>query len=172
MGALDAKDRYTAGHCSRVTDYALKLGTALGLSEEKLNILEEASLFHDIGKIGVPEVILNKKEALSNDEFEIIKKHSAIGADIITSISTFKEHVAVVRHHHERWDGRGYPNQLKGEDIPLESRILAVADTFDAMTSDRPYRARMPKEKALAIIRDCIGSQFDPEVAKKFLEII
>lgn len=172
MGALDAKDRYTAGHCSRVTDYAMQLGHAMGLSEERLNTLEEASLFHDIGKIGVPEVILNKRDSLSNDEFEIIKKHSAIGADIIGSISAFKEHVRIVRHHHERWDGRGYPDQLGGDDIPVESRILAVADTFDAMTSDRPYRLKMPREKALTIIAECAGTQFDPEIAQKFLEII
>ncbi len=172
MVALDAKDKYTAGHCSRVTDYAMLLGEAMGLSEDKITLLEEASLFHDIGKIGVPEVILNKKDSLGNDEFEVIKKHSAIGADIIASISAFRDHVNIVRHHHERWDGRGYPDQLKGEEIPLEARILAIADTYDAMTSDRPYRSRMSKEKAVTIIRECTGSQFDPEMARKFLEVL
>ena len=172
MVALDAKDKYTAGHCSRVTDYAMLLGKAMGLSEDRITVLEEASLFHDIGKIGVPEVILNKKDSLGNDEFEVIKKHSAIGADILASISAFRDHVNIVRHHHERWDGRGYPDQLKGEEIPLEARILAIADTYDAMTSDRPYRSRMSKEKAVTIIRECTGSQFDPEMARKFLEVL
>ncbi|MFZ3172680.1 MAG: HD-GYP domain-containing protein [Carboxydocellales bacterium] len=172
MVALDAKDKYTAGHCGRVTDYAITLGRHLGLTEQQITILEEASLFHDIGKIGVPELILNKKEALGNEEFEVIKKHPAIGADIIASTSTFKEHAIIVRHHHERWDGFGYPDQLKGEEIPLEARILAVADTYDAMTSDRPYRSRMPREKAIKILRECVGTQFDPVIANKFLEII
>jgi len=172
LTALDAKDKYTAGHCSRVTDYAVLIGRVMGLEEEKLKNIEEAGLFHDIGKIGIPEHILNKKDTLTNDEFELIKKHPAIGATIIESISYFAHQSSIVRHHHERWDGRGYPDQLKGEEIPLEARILAVADTYDAMTSDRPYRSRMSKDKALTIIKECMGTQFDPEVVQAFLKVI
>lgn len=172
LTALDAKDKYTAGHCSRVTDYAVKIGQAMQLDHEQLRNLEEASLFHDIGKIGVPESILNKKDTLTNDEFDFIKRHPAIGATIIESISIFAHQCSIIRHHHERWDGRGYPSGIAGTDIPLEARILAVADTYDAMTSDRPYRAKMPKEKALSIIRECSGSQFDPAIAKVFLNIM
>lgn len=172
LTALDAKDKYTAGHCSRVTDYAVQIGQAMELDNEQLRNLEEASLFHDIGKIGVPEAILNKKDTLTNDEFDFIKRHPAIGATIIESISFFAHQGSIVRHHHERWDGRGYPNGLAGADIPLEARILAVADTYDAMTSDRPYRSRMSKERALSIIAECSGSQFDPAIAKVFLELM
>lgn len=172
LTALDAKDKYTAGHCSRVTDYAVQIGRAMNLDDDELRNLEEASLFHDIGKIGVPESILNKTETLTNDEFDFIKKHPAIGATIIESISFFAHQSSIVRHHHERWDGRGYPDGLAGSSIPLAARILAVADTYDAMTSDRPYRARMPQEKALAIIEECSGTQFDPMIAKTFLNLM
>lgn len=172
LSALDAKDKYTAGHSNRVTDYAMLLGRGLELEEDQLRLLQEASLFHDIGKIGIPESILNKRDTLTTDEYEFIKKHSTIGADIVESIKSFEEHADIVRHHHERFDGRGYPDQLAGKDIPLLARILAVADTYDAMTSDRPYRMRMPKDKALIVIRECSGSQFDPDLVEVFLRLV
>lgn len=172
MSALDAKDHYTAGHCMRVTDYALLLGRAVNLPRERLDILEEAAFFHDIGKIGIPEHILNKKDSLTVEEFEEMKKHPVIGAEIIASTGVFAEHALLVRLHHERYDGRGYPDGLKGEEIPLEARIMAIADTYDAMTSDRPYRSRMPKEKAIGILRDCRGTQLDAELVDIFIDLI
>ncbi|GAW30520.1 HD-GYP domain-containing protein [Carboxydocella sp. JDF658] len=172
MSALDAKDHYTAGHCMRVTDYALLLGRAVNLPQERLDLLEEAALFHDIGKIGIPEQILNKKDSLTTEEFEEMKKHPVIGAEIIASTRVFAEHAELVRHHHERYDGRGYPDGLKGEEIPIEARIMAIADTYDAMTSDRPYRSRMSKEKAINILLDCRGTQFDPQLVDVFVELI
>lgn len=172
MSALDAKDHYTAGHCMRVTDYALLLGRAVNLPQERLDLLEEAALFHDIGKIGIPEQILNKKDSLTTEEFEEMKKHPVIGAEIIASTRVFAEHAELVRHHHERYDGRGYPDGLKGEEIPIEARIMAIADTYDAMTSDRPYRSRMSKEKAINILLDCRGTQFDPQLVDIFVELI
>lgn len=168
--SLNAKDNYTAGHSVRVAEYARNIGSMMGLPDHQLNTLNEAALFHDIGKIGIPESILNKPGRFTDKEYEIMKKHSIIGEDIVSSFEHWKEHATIIRHHHERIDGKGYPDGLKGEDIPLESRILAVADTFDALTSDRPYRKGISKEKAMEIIKEQKGSQLDTEVIMFFLE--
>jgi len=170
LSTLNAKDNYTAGHSIRVARYALSIGKKIGFSDQQLKVLEVAALFHDIGKIGIPETILNKPGQFSAEENELIKKHPSIGADIVGSIHYFVKHAKIIRHHHERVDGMGYPDRLKDDEIPLESRILAVADTYDALNSDRPYRKGVSKEKALAIIEAVKGSQLDEEVVLSFLE--
>ncbi|MFA7577093.1 MAG: HD-GYP domain-containing protein [Candidatus Muiribacteriota bacterium] len=169
--ALDAKDSYTGGHSSQVTKYALPIALDLGFDKHFIERLEYAGMLHDIGKIGIIETILNKNGRLTEDEFDVIKKHPVIGADILSSVSFLEDIVPIVRYHHERWDGNGYPEGLKGEDIPVGARIIAVADTFDAMTSDRPYRKGLPAEIARAEIERCSGSQFDPAVVKSFLKL-
>lgn len=171
MVALDAKDNYTAGHCLRVKQYALQLGKILGLSGKELQVLGEACIFHDIGKIGLPEHVLNKPGQLTPDEYELVKDHPIIGMDIINSVHYFSEHARIIRHHHERVDGCGYPDSLAGEDIPIEARILAIADTFDALTSDRPYRKGMTKKEAMGIMREVKGSQLDASMVDVFSEI-
>jgi putative nucleotidyltransferase with HDIG domain len=168
--ALDAKDSYTGGHSAQVTKYALPIAREMGLDKEFIEKLEYAGLLHDIGKIGIIENILNKKGRLTDEEFEIIKKHPVIGAEILESIPFLGEIVPMVKYHHERWDGRGYPEGLKGEEIPLGARIISVADTFDAMTSDRPYRKGLPAEIAREEIEKNAGTQFDPKVVEAFLK--
>ncbi|MGM0608614.1 MAG: HD-GYP domain-containing protein [Candidatus Muiribacteriota bacterium] len=169
--ALDAKDSYTGGHSSAVTKYAIPIALEIGMDKEFIERLEYAGMLHDIGKIGIIENILNKKGRLTEEEFAIIKKHPVIGADILGSVSFLEDIVPIVRHHHERWDGKGYPDGLKGKEIPLGARIIGIADTFDAMTSDRPYRKGLPAEIARAEIERCSGSQFDPELGKVFLKL-
>ncbi|MBU1077091.1 MAG: HD-GYP domain-containing protein [Spirochaetes bacterium] len=166
---IEAKDPYTRGHCLRVKDFALAIGKELKFSKDKLLFLELAALLHDIGKIGVPGVILNKKEKLTDIEFTEIKKHPDIGADIIQNVKFFKPIIPMVRYHHEFYNGKGYPKGLKDGEIPLESRILAVGDTFDAMTSDRPYRRAFSVIKALSIIKEVAGTQLDPNIVNLFV---
>ncbi len=169
--ALEEKDKYTIGHSRRVTRYALMLGRELGLSEPQLQKLHLAGLLHDIGKIGTPERILNKPGRLTDEEFVKIKEHPGQGADIIKNLKQLGEVVDWVRFHHERYDGNGYPGNLGGEEIPMGAAILAVADTYDAMTSDRSYRKGLPHQVAVAEIKKCTGSQFNPDVAAAFLRI-
>ncbi len=169
--ALEAKDAYTRGHSERVTLYSVLLAHYLELDEDLINIIRQAGVVHDIGKIGIPDAILNKPGRLTDEEYDMIKLHPVIGANILAPIEFLKEIKEVVLYHHERWDGRGYPEGLKGEEIPLTARILAIGDTFDAMTSSRPYRKALPVEIALAEIERCAGAQFDPEIAYKFLEV-
>ena len=137
---VEAKDVYTRGHSDRVSKYALLIGEKLNLSEEEMKTIRIGSLFHDIGKIGIPDSILLKESKLSDDEYSEIKNHPTIGVHILSNATIFKDIIPIVKHHHERYDGKGYPSQLKGEDIPFLARIVAVADTFDAMTSRRSYR--------------------------------
>jgi len=172
MAALDAKDRYTAGHSTRVADLSVCLGRKLDLPAERLKILEEAALFHDIGKIGISENLLGKKDRLNQEDVDNIKVHTEIGARIINTVSSFTEHARLIRHHHERYDGRGYPDGLKGEEIPLESRILSIADTYDALTSDRPYRKGIPAQEAVNVIQQAKGTQLDPHLVDIFLTCI
>jgi len=169
-GALDEKDAYTHGHSKRVTMYALILGKALNLDKTTLQKLQLAGLLHDIGKIGTPESILNKPGGLTHEEYNTIKKHPGDGRDILKGIKQLKEISFWLRSHHERHDGTGYPDQLRGEEIPLVSRILAVADTYDAMTSDRSYRKGLAHEIAVAEIKRCANTQFDPIVVEVFLK--
>ncbi len=169
---VEARDSYTRGHSDRVSEYSVLIGKYLGLSEQDLHTLKIGGLFHDIGKIGIPDSILLKEAKLSDDEYSQIKNHPAIGKHILANATIFQEIVPIVFHHHERFDGRGYPGALAGENIPLFARIAAVADTFDAMTSKRSYRNALPLEVVTQEIEKCSGSQFDPQIADVFLKIL
>jgi HD-GYP domain-containing protein (c-di-GMP phosphodiesterase class II) len=172
--ALDARDPYTSGHSMRVASYSREIGKRLGLEEEELKLLYQSALLHDIGKIGVPDEVLQKEGKLTEEEFEFIKAHPVIGETILKQVQPAGEAAAWVpgiRSHHERIDGKGYPDGLAGEDIPYYGRIIAVADSYDAMTSDRPYRKGMPAEKALAILESGKGTQWDTLVAEAFIEL-
>ena len=169
LQALDMKDHYTYGHSMRVTYYSLALGKEIGLDSKELYDLELASLFHDIGKIGIPDAVLLKPERLSNEEFNVMKTHPEKTAEILEGFEPFKDIATYAKHHHERFDGRGYPSQLKGEDIPLYSRIILISDTFDAMTSTRPYRKGLPYQVAYDELKKFSGTQFDPKLAEAFI---
>ena len=169
---VEAKDPYTRGHSDRVSSYSVLIGKYLGLSDTDLKTLEIGGLFHDIGKIGIPDSILLKEAKLTDDEYSEIKNHPSIGAHILCNAAIFQDIIPIVKHHHERYDGHGYPGRLAGENIPYLARIAAVADTFDAMTSKRTYRNALPIEVVRAEIEKCSGTQFDPEIAKVFLDIL
>ena len=169
---VEAKDPYTRGHSDRVSEFSVLIGKKLGLPEEQLKILRIGGLFHDIGKIGIPDNILQKESKLTDDEYSEIKNHPSIGVHILGSAEIFKDIIPIVKHHHERYDGRGYPSGLKGEEIPYIARIAAVADTFDAMTSKRSYRDALDLQVVKDEIKRCEGTQFDPEIAEVFLEIL
>lgn len=170
--AIDAKSRWTAGHSERVADLAVRLGTALGQPREALDRLRIAALLHDAGKIGVREAVLDKPGALSPGEFEEIRRHPTVGADLLEGIRSFGPVVPGVRHHHERWDGSGYPDGLAGPAIPEDARILAVADVWDAVTADRPYRSRMPRPEARAFMVRNSGAMFEPRLVEAFLSLL
>ncbi|MDB5218875.1 MAG: domain/GAF domain/HD domain protein, partial [Myxococcaceae bacterium] len=167
--AIDKMDRYTAGHSDRVATYAMYLATKLGLSIEQIEVVRQSALMHDIGKLGCV-LNLNKPGKLTQDEYEQFKKHPGYGRDILEPIKFLHPLIPGVHLHHERWDGRGYPLGLKGQDVPLMARIIAVADTYDAMTSDRAYRRSLPHEVAVTEIERCSTTQFDPEVSHAFCE--
>lgn len=167
--ALEAKDIYTSGHSQRVTDMAVEIAQAMGLDEAQLEKIRLAGILHDVGKIGVPESILNKPDRLEKYEYDIVKTHSELGERILGSVITDKEVLQAIRHHHERYDGGGYPDGLSGDNIPRAAKILAVVDAYDAMTSDRPYRKAVPHSQALIELEKGCGTQFDPEVVTVFL---
>ena len=169
---VEAKDTYTRGHSDRVSEYSVLLGKHLNLSEEDLHLLRIGGLFHDIGKIGVPDSILLKTERLTDDEYSEIKNHPTIGAHILSNATIFESAIPIVKHHHERYDGFGYPSKLVGENIPYLARIAAVADSFDAMTSKRTYRDSLPLDIVKKEIEKNKGTQFDPNIADKFLDIL
>lgn len=169
---VEAKDPYTRGHSDRVSEYFVLIGKKLGLDEKTLHILKIGGLFHDIGKIGIPDSILLKESKLSDEEYSQIKNHPMIGVHMLGDAAIFTDILPIVKHHHERYDGRGYPSQLVGDDIPYVARIAAVADTFDAMTSKRSYRDSLPIDVVRAEIERCSGTQFDPNIAKVFLDIM
>ncbi|MGB1661450.1 MAG: HD-GYP domain-containing protein [Planctomycetota bacterium] len=166
--ALESKDRYLNGHSVRVRDMAVKLGEHAGLDRGQLRTLSYAALLHDVGKIGIHEDILNKNDKLTDDEYKEIQRHPEISAEIISPVPFLNPSVKAVLHHHERWDGQGYPHGLSGEQIPLMARIIAVVDAFDAMTSDRSYRSAMPHSVAMQAIQSGKGIQFDPRIADLF----
>ena len=170
--AIDAKDAYTRGHSERVAEYATLVAQHMGLSDEEALALELAAYLHDIGKIGIPEAILRKPGRLDDDEFVVMKSHPIVGATILTPVEFPWPIMPAVRHHHEHFDGRGYPAGLKGTEIPLLARILTVADSFEAMVSDRPYRRGRAHSDALTEIVRCAGSQFDPVVVDAFVEVV
>lgn len=169
--AVDARDHYTALHSLHVADYAAALGAALGL-DDRLGVLEQAGLLHDVGKIAIADAILLKPARLTGEEYAEIQRHAVVSAEIIGGIPVLTELVPGVRHHHEHWDGSGYPDGLVGEAIPLDARVLAVADAFDAMTSDRPYRTGMAAERARAELLAERGHQFDPTIVDVFVRLL
>ncbi|MHB0913728.1 MAG: HD domain-containing phosphohydrolase [Armatimonadota bacterium] len=167
--AVDARDRYTFGHSERVAMYALSIGEALGLSDDIMNELKVAALLHDLGKIGIPDSVLKKEGSLTREEREIVREHPSVGGNILKRAPQLDTIIPAVLFHHERWDGEGYPNGLSGDGIPLFARILAVADAFDAMTSDRPYRRAMSAESAAIELKANAGKQFDPKIIEAFM---
>jgi diguanylate cyclase (GGDEF)-like protein len=170
--AIDARDAYTAGHSRRVADHATALAHALGYSERFIHDLRLACLFHDVGKIGVPDAILIKPGKLSDEEFLQMKGHASAGADILAKVQTLHKSLGGIRHHHERWDGKGYPDGLAGEEIPELARVIAIADAYDAMTSNRVYRAAMPHEKVIEILKGGAGVQWDATMVNKWVELL
>ncbi len=168
----EARDPYISGHSRRVTEYTMAIADKLNMSEEEKKHMEYAGNLHDIGKIGISDAILHKAGKLDEDEWKIIKKHPEVGVGILASLKFLPEEKILIRHHHERYDGAGYPDGRKGENIPLGSRILAVADSFDAMNSKRSYRPPLSKEKIIKELETAKGTQFDPKIVDVFLDII
>ncbi len=170
--SLEAKDPYTSGHANRVEQLAISLAEAYNLPFNKVQDIKTAAVLHDIGKIGINDEVLNKATKLSQEEFQHIMKHPSIGADIISKVDFLKNITGIIKHHHEKYDGTGYPDGLKGEQIPIEACILTIADSYDAMTTDRPYRKALSQEEALYEIERHAGTQFHPDLAEKFVEMM
>ncbi len=170
--SIDARDRYTSGHSQRVAYWGREIARDIGLTERKVEDVYIGGILHDIGKIGIEDEILNKKGKLTPEEYDKIKQHTVIGYEIILQAGMFNELLPAIRSHHERIDGRGYPDGLAGDEIPLMARILAISDAFDAMVADRPYRKGLPVEEALQEIRRGSGTQFDPILAEHFIRIV
>ena len=168
-GAIDAKDPYTRGHSDRVRQMSLQIATALGFTEERMEVLEYGALLHDIGKIGIRDEILRKPEPLNAEEYQTIREHPLIGVKIVEGVEFFKDKIPMIRNHHEQFDGKGYPDGLVGEAIPLEARIIAVPDAFDAMASLRPHRRAMPVDEVIEEMERGKGKQFDPQILEIFL---
>lgn len=172
IATIELKDPYTRGHSERVAHYAMSLAIQTEkFSKDELVSFNYACLLHDIGKVNIPDTILMKPGKLSKDEFDVIKTHPKVGADAIIKVEGLSDSIGVIKSHHERWDGKGYPEQLEKEEIPLLARIVSVADAFDAMTSSRSYRAAMPVEEAYKRIVDGKGTQFDPEIVDLFVQV-
>ena len=169
--AVEARDPYTAGHSQRVRRVALAVGTALGFSKDRLDMLATAALFHDIGKIGMPDSILTKHEPLTRDEQELMREHVTRGAEIVGKFRPFQGAIRAIRHHHERWDGLGYPDRLAGDDIPVEAAIISLAEAWDAMTTARPYANALSLSEAMAGIRAGREKQWGPIVVDAFWEV-
>jgi HD-GYP domain-containing protein (c-di-GMP phosphodiesterase class II) len=170
VNSLEARDQYHRGHSERVMRYSIRLGRAVSLSPEQLTDLSFAAILHDIGKIGLAESILGKAGSLDEAEWVIIRRHPIVGEALVGSVPRLSEVAKIIRHHHERFDGEGYPNRLAGKEIPLLARILSIAEAFDAMTSERPFRHPLPLERALVELEGNADSQFDPELIKLFVE--
>jgi len=171
VSAIEAKDHYTQQHSSRVTEYALKIAEVMDCSEDDIQRIKSCAPIHDIGKIGINDSILNKTSSLSNQEYETIKSHPLIGVNIVSPLGLDSHELAIIRNHHERWDGKGYPDRLAGDEIPFLSRILIVADSFDAMNSNRAYRKALPFEKCIKELEDNSGTQFDPDIVKAAITV-
>ena len=170
---IEAKDKYTVGHTQRVSEYAVKLAEKIGMNSERIEKLRMAGLIHDIGKIGVPEIILNKPGKLTDCEFELVKNHTVIGGNICRPLVSFSDLYDMIRHHHEKLNGTGYPDGLKGDEISLEARILSVADVFDALYSDRPYRSKLPLDKVIEILQEESSKQnLDSSLVQTFIDMV
>ena len=170
--AIDAKDSYTRGHSDRVTELSVRLAKEAKVENSDLEKIRLGGMLHDIGKIGIPENILNKPGRLDDHEFEVIKSHPVMGVSILGGVEFLQNVVPIIKHHHERYGGNGYPDKLKGGDIPFLARIVSIADTYDAMTTNRPYRKALTIEESLKEIERCKGTQFDPELADLFVKMI
>jgi len=170
--AIDAKDPYTQGHSKRVTEYSLIIARALGFSDEQLEKLEYMAILHDVGKIGIKDAVLNKEAPLNDEEYDLMKKHVSIGAAMLEKVKSLREVASGAKYHHEKYDGRGYGEGLRANEIPLEARIIAIADAYDAMTTDRPYRKGLSHEIAIEEIEKYSGTQFDPKIAKTFVQVM
>ena len=170
--ALEAKDAYTGNHAQTIADFALAVGQELGVSGRELRAIRMGALLHDVGKIGIPEAILNKPGPLTDDEFTVMKRHTVIGADIISGIPGMEEVVGLVRSSHERWDGRGYPDGLQGTEVPRGAYVIAVCDAYHAMVEDRVYRKAMSQEGAFAELQRCSGSQFMPAAVAALMAVV
>jgi putative nucleotidyltransferase with HDIG domain len=170
--ALEAKDAYTGGHAQAIAQFAVSVGEELGLSGRELRAVRMGALLHDVGKIAIPDSILNKAGPLTDEEFAVMKRHAVIGADIIAGVPGLEEVVALVRRSHERWDGRGYPDGLAGTDVPRGAYVIAVCDAYHAMIEDRVYRTAMSVEGAIAELRRCSGSQFMPAAVDALVAIV
>jgi putative nucleotidyltransferase with HDIG domain len=168
--AIEVKDPYTGSHSDRVRSLSQRIGMKLGLKYKRLEDLILGALLHDIGKIGIKDEVLQKPGKLSPEEYRYVQEHSLIGAKILETFDVLKDRVLMIRNHHEHFDGNGYPDRLVGEEIPIEARIIAISDAFDAMTSLRPHRASMTFEMALKEMKECVGKQFDPAILEVFLE--
>jgi putative nucleotidyltransferase with HDIG domain len=169
--AIEARDPYTRGHSARVTQIAEAIARRLGWNEEQLELLYLGGPLHDVGKLGVSEDVLAKPGRLDENELAQIREHPKLGARILLRVAALRGALPYVLYHHERWDGGGYPTGRAGEEIPVEARVLAVADAYDAMTSDRPYRPALDRDDALAEVARCAGTQFDPDIVRVFLEL-
>lgn len=172
LSQIKEKDEYTKEHSDRVAEYSVLIGEKLGLSAKEVDTLRIGGLFHDIGKIGISDNILQKTSKLTDNEYSEIKTHPSIGVHILEEEPTFKEIIPIIEHHHERFDGKGYPSGLQGEEIPYMAKIVAVADTFDAMTSNRSYRNALELNTVKQEIKKCEGTQFDPQITEAFLDIL
>jgi putative nucleotidyltransferase with HDIG domain len=172
MRAMEARDKYTEGHSQRVAEIASKIAKQLKYSDIKIERLNIASLLHDVGKIGIDDHILRKPGKLSSDEFEIIKKHPEIGFNILKDIKNLENILPIVRHHHEKYDGSGYPDRKNGEELPIDVFIIQLADSIDAMATDRPYRHALTQEQILSEIKRCSGTQFHPKVVEAYLNVL
>jgi putative two-component system response regulator len=170
--ALDLRDRETEGHSRRVTEVTVRLAQALSISEEEITHIRRGALLHDIGKIGIPDSILHKPDTLTEEEWVIMRKHPRFAHDMLSPIEYLRPALSIPYSHHEKWDGTGYPRSLKGEEIPLSARLFAIADVWDALTSNRPYRDAWTEEQALAYIREQSGKHFDPHVVDLFFRVI
>jgi HD-GYP domain-containing protein (c-di-GMP phosphodiesterase class II) len=170
--ALEAKDAYTRGHSERVGAWGRRLASAMGLTAAEIDTVTQAGLLHDIGKIGVPETVLRKRGPLDHDEWSLMRNHPLVGAQIVAPFDFFAGGAQLIRYHHERWDGSGYPDGLAGTAIPLGARIVAVADVFDALTSDRPYRPALPRAAALSYLTDEAGRTLDADVVAVLLGVV
>jgi len=170
--SLEAKDHYTRGHSDRVSEYSGEIALKMGFPEEKVNLLKKAAQLHDIGKLGIHEDILNKKGTLSENEWDVVHKHPEVGEEILKPVFLDDEMLPVIRSHHERWDGKGYPDGLQKEQINVFAQIVSVADAYDAMTSSRAYRTALTKEEAVGRLKQSAGQQFNPEIIKAFIEVL
>jgi putative two-component system response regulator len=170
--AMDLRDRETEGHSRRVAELSIKLAQEMGMSEEGIVHLRHGALLHDIGKIGIPDAILHKPDSLSEEEWAVMRKHPRFAYDMLNNIEYLREALEIPYFHHEKWDGTGYPQRLSGDQIPIAARIFAVADVWDALTSDRPYRPAWSREDAMKYIREQSGKHFDPQVVELFFEVV